>query len=127
MRIIQGSIIDHPSTGRMTLQIPSIAIFIGAESSAQYEEVPDEWICELRQEVPVTGKEQGYLFLTRTGWDANREQIRQAFEASGSQATWEQFEQFARRHFTEVERKTQRKLQQLQNKVDQLRRYLQNG
>lgn len=124
MQILRGSITSHASVGRMTLQIPENIIGIGTTPNPSYEEIPDEWVCRLRGGAPAVGREEGSLFLTRTGFNANREQLQQAFESSPNERTWEEFERYAEGHFREVERKTRNKLRQLQQKVNTLENYL---
>ena len=71
--------------------------------------------------MPATGKQQGFWFLTRIGWNANYENIKQAFEAAEHRTrTWEEYEQYAERFFREVETKTQRKINDLEERVEQL-------
>lgn len=127
MRVLRGAILDYPSAGKMTLQIPERILGAGANDPSNYEELPDIWFCELRNSVPVTGREEGYLHLTREGWRANEEEILQAFAASDSRYTTEQYQQYALNHFDIVDRKTRNKLRQLLAKVEQLESYLSNG
>ena len=72
MKVIKGSLFQLPSSGRMTLQIPDIAI---GSADTEYEEIPDDWVVRLRYNAPVVGKEVGFLFWSEKGYNINKEKI----------------------------------------------------
>ncbi len=122
MKILKDAITSLASEGRMTLQIPQVDLNPrGFESSIK--EVPDEWVVALKDgSYPAVGREQGYLYLTRAGWFANRDDIKDAFEGARFSRgnTWEDFEEYARKHFQKVEHNTMRRIRLFENKVKEL-------
>jgi len=120
MKILKDSITSLASEGRITLQIPQYDL---GSSDAIEEEVPDEWVVTLRNGLyPAVGREQGYLFLTRAGWFANQDKIKDAFEDAKFHRgnTWEDFEAHAKKHFQKVEHNTMRRIRLFKNKVKDL-------
>lgn len=77
MKIIEGSIVALAMEGRVTTQIPEIAI--GGMPS--YVTVPDAWVVRLALQDGPPAK-QGFLFLTRLGWSMNHDAIRDAWLTS---------------------------------------------
>ncbi len=121
MKILKDSITSLASEGRMTLQIPQYDFVY---SDVIVEEVPDEWIVNLRDNLyPAVGKEQGYLFLTRAGWFANQDRIKDAFENAEFNRgnTWEDFEEYAKKHFQKVEHNTVRRIRLFERKIKELK------
>jgi len=122
MKLIKGSITRLSSQGYITLQIPGYAIGDpGIE--IETEEVPDNWIIILHSnKCASVGKEGGFLFLTKTGWEANKDKIKDAYEnAKHQRGPWEKFELHAEEQFKKVEKSTKHKIQFLQKKIDQLK------
>jgi len=130
MLMKKGVITSLASEGRLTLQVPQYDIIIkeGRAFFAQSltcaegaKEHPDEWFVWLKNSRPAIGRESGFLFLTRKGWEANKEEIKKAFEASKTKrGTWKEFEDHAEYHLKEVEEKTQKHIRFLQKKIDVL-------
>ena len=121
MKILKDSITSLASEGRMTLQIPQYDL---GSSDAIEEEVPDEWVVTLTQySYPAVGKECGYLFLTRAGWLANQDKMKDAFEDAKFHRgnTWEDFEAHAKKHFQKVEDSTMRRIRLFEGKVKKLK------
>jgi hypothetical protein len=117
MLIFKNGITLLASEGRLTLQVPDMAYGC---SSLEGEEVPNDWIMQIRggQHIPCVGKEQGFLFLTRKGWEANKDKIKAAFEASkDKRGTWQEFEAMAEKHFIQVQKKLNSLIQRLEAKV----------
>lgn len=117
-----------PREGRITLQIPTLTFeFVGdfliIEHETKYDSV---WFVELKDDqTPCTGKETGFLYWTKVGWEANRDKIKQAFASSSCQrGTWEEFVQHADEHFATVEKRTRARMDALQNKLNELKRHL---
>lgn len=124
MKIIKDSITALASEGRMTLQIPQYNF--GANNTIEAE-VPDEWFVTLRNaSYPAVGREQGFLFLTQAGWFANQDKLKEAFEnAKFSRGnTWEDFEEYAIKHFQRIERNTVNRIRLFENKVKALKEIL---
>jgi hypothetical protein len=122
MKILKGAITSLASEGRITLQIPQFDLCFG-NYTPEYEEVPDEWIITLRNSGsrPAVGRESGFWFLTRVGWEANKDAIKKAFESANFQrGTWKEFEEYAEEHFLEVGKALQKHVDYLQKKIDQL-------
>ena len=124
MKILKDSITSLASEGRMTLQIPQYDL---GSSDAIVEEVPDEWIVTLTHFLyPAVGREHGYLFLTRAGWFANQDKIKDAFEDAKFHRgnTWEDFEAYAKKHFQKVEHNTMHRIRLFEGKVKELKETL---
>ena len=78
MKILKGAITSLAEQGYITLQIPIYDVWIDqAPQQSETEDIPDKWVIYLKggQRRPTIGKEKGYLFLSRLGWDKNREKI----------------------------------------------------
>jgi len=124
MQILKDSITCLAGQGRITLQIPQYSIWLGPEArQPETEEVPDEWIMTLRSSAsyPAVGKESGYSFLTRAGWLANKDKIKEAFELSNSmRGSWEDFEKYVERHFQSTREKTIKRIAFMEKKTRQL-------
>jgi hypothetical protein len=110
MRVLRGAVTHLAIRGYFTLQVPDLAVGHGSDD---FEELPDEWFVKLKWSGgrPAHARESGLLFLTRIGYDANRERLRQSLETwlrgypagrgPGLQ-TWEDFERVAEMHFKSV-------------------------
>lgn len=124
MKIIKDSITALASEGRMTLQIPQYDL--GANNTIE-EEVPDEWFVTLRNaSYPAVGREHGYLFLTRAGWFANQDKLKEAFENAEYNRgnTWEDFETYTIKHFQRIEHNTMNRIRLFENKAKALKKIL---
>jgi len=122
MIIYKDAITNTARSGRISLQIPEHGIFARRELY-ETEEVPDEWLVRLRRyKYPAIGTEDGYLFLTRTGWNANKDKIEEAFSTAKFQrGTWQEFLQHVEYHFKRVEKSTLRRIKFLESKVNKMR------
>lgn len=138
MKILKRAITSLASEGRITLQIPQYDIVITEDTRAiaygadhmpdeRIEEIPDEWVMVLRggQRRPAIGKEQGYFFLSKEGWDANRQKIKEAFlNAKHQRGTWADFEDHVEEHFRQVKAATLKKIKYEQSRLKQLKEAL---
>ena len=128
MKILKNAIISLASQGYITLQIPVYDVWINQDpQQSETEDIPDDWVITLKggQSRPVIGKEKGYLFLSKIGWDANRKKIRQAYLDSGSpRGTWADFEDHVELHFEEVVKSTKRKIIYEEKRVQDLKEVL---
>jgi uncharacterized C2H2 Zn-finger protein len=122
MKILKDAIISNSRDGRITLQIPQNNISF-KRVEYETEEVPDEWVVMLRKyKYPAVGTEDGYLFLTRTGWNINKDKIEEAFRtARFKRGTWQRFVQHAEEHFKLVEKSTLKRIKFLERKVEKIR------
>lgn len=125
MKILKDSITTLAAEGRMTLQVPdSYICFKG--STPKWEEVPDEWFCRLCDRTPAVGRQDGILFLTQQGWNANKAKIKLAFEGQTIRnlGTWEDFEKIAKDHFKRVQRAWDRKFDLLESHLEDLKDFV---
>jgi len=130
MLMKKGIITSLASEGYLTLQVPQYDIIIkegrafaqSLTNAEGVEEHPDHWFIWLKNHRPAVGRETGFLILTREGWEANKEKIKEAFQAS--RGTWQEFEQHAEDHLKEVEEKTKKHIRFLQKKIDDLNKSL---
>ena len=127
MRIFKDSITRLASLGYVTLQVPDTAF---GSPSIEMEDVPDEWLCVLtgagRHRV---GKELGFLYLTKAGWDANKEKIKEKFLKAietGLDRTeslgWVAFERHVVEHFESLEKRNKKFKTQLEEKLEEMKR-----
>ena len=126
MKILKGAITSLASEGRITLQIPQYNIGAPGSPPSETEEVPDDWIVLLRSNnSPAVGKEYGFYFLTKAGWEANKDKIEDAFLASKWQrGTWTDFEVYVINHFQKVKEASRKRLAYLEMKVEQVKKCL---
>ena len=122
MEIIKGSITSLSSRGYITLQIPHYTIG-NPEMKVETEEFPDNWFIFLHSnKTPAVGKELGFTYLTRVGWEANKDKIKEAYEnAEYPRGPWAKFEAHAEEHFKKVEKATTGKIRLLEKKLKQLK------
>ena len=121
MKIPKDSLTCHPSNGKLTLQIPTY--YVG--SPPDFEELPDNWFISLKNDRPTTGRELGYTFLTREGYEANKDKIKDAFmSCQHRRGTWEVFEMEVEEHFEKVKVQTKKRIAFLHKKIHQLERSL---
>ncbi len=147
MRIFRDSITQLAREGYRTTQIPQIAInlptptphnqrygFTDEELASvrnieqEYEEIPDEWIAHVHSSCRrycVTDRERRSAFwhLSRVGFEANREAIRQAFEGSQyKRGTWEEFLEDIEREWQRWDAGTERHIANLRRKLQEIER-----
>ena len=116
MRIIKGAIVAGAANGYLGVQVAEIAY----GDDVEYVEAPDEWFIRLKDRRPAVGREDGFLFLTRIGWEANKEQMRQAFEtAQFKRGTWEDFEKHVEDFFTDSKKRAARFVRLMKKKTRQ--------
>lgn len=128
MKILKGAITSLARQGYITLQIPVFDVWINqAPQQSETEDIPDEWVITLKggQRRPVIGKEKGFLFLSKIGWDANWKKIREAFlHCESPRGTWADFEDHVEEHFQEVIKSTQKKIIYQEKRVEELKEVL---
>lgn len=134
MKIFKDSITISAGKGRVTLQVPSVMLEWPEDEKREYEyeEVPDEWMCVLKDDRPVAGKESGFLYLTRTGYEANKLKLKEAFERAVADGydrgaghnKWLDFERYVEKHFNRVEKKTKRETEKYRKKLKELEKFV---
>ena len=119
------------SRGKHSLQVGEVAL---GEPLPDTVEAPDEWFERLKvcsglrrgdagMRRPFW-REQGFLFLSRAGFAANRPRLRQIVEVYNAQwpsegFTWESFEASALLHFDTVDECTRRHAEKMAFKARQ--------
>lgn len=81
MKILEDSITYLARGGHITLQVPEFGINFGPEPVELKEaDLPDDWFVSLNgNDLPSP---QGFLFLSRKGWEANKTALWKAFAVS---------------------------------------------
>lgn len=105
MRLPDGAITSLAERGKCSLQVPDL--YFHEESLVEY---PDEWFVQLKYDGglrPVVGREQGCLHLSRIGYEANKDAIKNAFLRSGP-VDWSDFERHAEMHFRTLRTTTEK-------------------
>lgn len=125
MKLERDAITTLAGEGRCTLLVPDVLLFVPGydESSVVYEDFPDDWFVVLTPAgAPVAGKENGYTYLSRKGYEANKDALKKAFESSEGirGKTWADFEKHAEEHFDKVAKARASKLKMLRAKVADL-------
>lgn len=108
--------------GRLTLQVPQFSLSWGGSPRPSHAPpnlvgVPDEWFCFLNLGVPAVGRMEGFLYISRLGYEANRQEILDIY-AQAAEMRWspkygefshtnarDRFEQYATEHFETVRQK----------------------
>lgn len=120
MKVLNQSLYSLPSRGYMTLQIPDLVI--GEVKPEEFVELPDEWFQVVGSNGvrrPLNGS--GILYWSEKGFQANRDQIKAAFDASAShRGSWVDFETKAIQFLQEVKTKTEKHVKFLRKKADKL-------
>lgn len=117
-----NSITDAAEEGRISLEVSNIFFDLNDEDNPRYfnngdddledyTELPDDWFCGFDESgLPIYGKQDGFLYLTRKGWEACKEEIRKAYENSELRTkTWEDFEKYADDFLNKVDNKIKEK------------------
>ena len=149
MRLLRGSLTNLVRQGRITLQIPEIEVNISenpnqelseenpfpfvltACTNDEYVEYPDEWFMYVKYDSsslrPCVGKESGFLYFTRVGYEVNKEEIREAFEAAcdrGHGNSFSTFEVYVEDFFSKMEKRIERTINRERGKLDELEEQL---
>lgn len=116
MKIIKGAIAALAEEGYLTLQVPDLAV-----GECDFEELPDEWFCRWNYgKGPAIGRESGMLYLTRAGYEANKQELKAAFSGDHRGYTWKDFESHVELHFAETQRHIDRRLADFRRKIREL-------
>jgi len=118
MKILKDSITCLAGEGRLTLQVPMFDL----GGKPKYEEVPDEWFIYLNHDRIPTTPRYGYLYLTKIGFEENKEKLKDAFlKAPHKRGTWEEFETAADNHFNKILTSIDKKINYHQKKATELK------
>lgn len=126
MKIFKDTLFHFAQQGRLTLQIPDIMIETrkGVKPEYEYEEVPDDWVVYLKDNRPVFSNEKsGIPFLTRKGYEENKDKLREKFNANLRGHTWEEFEDAAELHFDIVKKATEKYKNKLKKQLEELEKF----
>lgn len=121
MRLMRGCFLTLAEEGRLTLQ--TTQYYIGADSD-DYVDYPDEYFMELKiigSKQGVTryraacGREEGFLYLTRTGFEHFKADMKQAFNKRVDRGNeWADFENYAYGLFPRVRVETEIHLKRME-------------
>lgn len=132
MRLIaKQTLYNLPQSGYMTTQVPDVAVYIDGkgdydESHLKHVECPDDWFIRIKHEGNLEllsdNPRAGYLFWSRKGWEANKEQIKEAFSvAEYPRGTWEEFEKRTELHYAKLESDRDKYIKRLENRIAKMR------
>lgn len=132
MLISRDSLTSLAGRGYKTLQIPEFEVTIQGDHAYMHApvdtiEIPDSWVCHISGDAPCLGKQQGFLYFTRAGYEANKPSLRAAFEHgiatigcrsdNPDEWTWAAFEAYADAHFAKIEQRRAKLILNLQSKI----------
>lgn len=127
MKLTDNAITALACEQRLTLQVPDQAYWTPGNEPT-FVDYPDEWFCRLLHDRP---SKQGALYLTRKGFEANREALKAAFEASrggkferGYNGDWSKFEAHAAEHFAKVEKGIARVRKATEKKLSEINTFV---
>lgn len=164
MKISESALTSHASSGTLTLQIPDTVIVFdhnhpaagvgglvhgvpkavsSVDVATDVIDVPNDWFCHLRHNIPVVGRGSGFLYLTRKGFEANKDKLRAAYMAWSfianlvnsdhpkynksspdnqlPEKAWQKFEEEAGKHFAEVEKELAAAIKRTEKRLAQFR------
>ncbi len=109
---------------RITTHVPDA--WIGNTPLADF---PDDWFLRLKDdESPVLGRQSPMLYFSRKGWKANRDKLRQAWEACtvmrNPEATWETVEMHAVDFFAKVEKRIETMIKKRKDEIKELEAFV---
>jgi hypothetical protein len=130
-KVFKGSLLRLSSEGRLTLQIPDMALMLSSTTPApELEDIPDDWVYMSDYAgVPTTGR-SGFLRFTKTGYLENAEALQNAY-ANGVRRRMQNpnsdiekakrdFHDYAMSFYANAKMKIKRSLLGAQNKVNRL-------
>jgi len=86
--------------------------------TAEWIELPDSYLIEVKDGRLTCGKEEGIYYFSPSGFDAMFEELRAIFV--GNDQEWEEFCTAVDGFYRELEAKTRRYKEQLENKANEL-------
>ncbi len=124
MILLKDAVFTYAREGRLTLQVPTYNIFLTAPAEEEkYEEYPDDYFVELRYDhSPAVGREMGFLFFSRKGWEALKDEFRKVYEnGDPNRLPWEKWEEHAKTHFAGARKAAKRRKDTLYKKYKEAR------
>jgi hypothetical protein len=86
----------------------------------EYEIIPSEWVIQLKNNRPCVGREEGFTYLTRKGWEANKARYETKFTSNPIRdKTWEDVLEHVEEHFKRVDRSLLGFIKNLESKLSQ--------
>jgi hypothetical protein len=123
MKLNKNSITYMASKGYVSLTILNNSMIC-----EELQDYPDDWFCELLDKTPVFEDQQGWLSLTRKGYESNKEEIKIAFlrrfDEASKDKEWANFEEMVELHFLLVRHNKQKMIKKLKNKIDKLENFV---
>ena len=120
MRISKRRMFTLMQEGYITLRIPTIII---GDSEINTKDMPDEWfnILQSGSKRPALGKEHGFLYFSKAGWKANKQEIKEVFTSSlNPRGTWNEFETHVKEHFEKAEESISKEIARLKKRLYEL-------
>lgn len=128
MIVFKAAITHLASRGRTDIQVPEInistkGVLYARDVPNDTEELPDAWFIRLSYYLPVI--KGGFLYLSKAGWEANKNQIKIAFEKAivnnyNRGKTWDDFINEINKHFIKIENTINKKKKYLIKQLEYL-------
>lgn len=110
IRLRPRMVFDSDSSRMHRREVEEVLEHPPEEAAVEY---PDHWFCWLKAGLqPCMGREVGFLYFTRAGYEANLEALR---EASGED--WPRFQKEAEQHFKDQRRNAEKLVKGLEAKL----------
>lgn len=122
MRLSKDAILSSAKQGYLSLQVPDI--YIGFDTDLA--DFPDDWFCYLKEAFsgrPAIGKEEGFLYLSRKGYEVNREAMKESFSLERGH-DWVAFEAYVAEHFAKIERFVEKRKKTLAKQIAELEAFV---
>lgn len=128
MKLHKNQHLSLVAEGRLTLQVPDTYVCLtkadrDAFDAEEIVEYPDDYFMYVTgsyKPLPCVGKQQGFLYFTQKGYDALKDELRDAFTSSRSRGqTWQDFEAYAEKHFADLEAATVKKIKKVKRELKQ--------
>jgi|WetSurSiteA1Bulk_404760.scaffolds.fasta_scaffold00038_69 hypothetical protein len=114
--------------GRLTLQIPQFYLGFRPLPTTTWIDFPDNWFCFVKNSNRLSlGKEGGFLYWSRIGYEANKEKIISAYingvKSKGvnlPDADLEaQFANYAKHKYSRLRNGTKKEIQKCQDRINE--------
>lgn len=131
MKLPKNAILKLAGEGKITLEVAEkVSDSEEFEDDEEiFEDFPNEWFVRLRPslDMPSIRKQSGKLFLTKRGFLENYDDLKMVFEVAvkfggAEESTWEEFEEYAQKHFKKLEDNMEKRIKLLQDEVDELKK-----
>jgi len=101
-----------------------------AQDAEPTENYPDDLFATLKRVTgrtngmrPTVGREEGFVYLTRKGWEFFRDDIEKAFRSAvRPRGTWADFEKYVADLFEGIEKGRQKFIKTMQAKLDEMKK-----